>query len=284
MAVKISAKDVKQLRDLTGAGMMDCKKALVEAEGDTDKAIDILRKKGQKLAGKRADRDASEGVVFALTSGNRNKGIIMKLGCETDFVAKGDGFIALAKSFAELALKKLPETLADFLALTYEGSELTVAEKIIEQTGVIGEKLEISKYGKIVTAAGEGQVIPYIHAGYRAGVLVSLNLEGPSLIEAGKNVAMQVAAMKPIALDKDSVKASVVEKEIEIGREKAREEGKPEAMLDRIATGRLNKFFKENTLLNQIYVKSTSKETVTQYLQSVDKKLTVTEFKHVELK
>jgi len=283
MAVKISAKDVKQLRDLTGAGMMDCKKALVEAEGDTDKAIDLLRKKGQKLAGKRADRDASEGVVIALTSGNRNNGIIMKLGCETDFVAKGDGFVALAKSFAELALKQLPDTLEDFLALPYTGSEMTVAEKIIEQTGVIGEKLEISKYGKIVTAAGEGQVIPYIHAGYRAGVLVALNLEGPSLIEVGKNVAMQVAAMKPIALDKDGVDSAVVEKEIEIGRDLARQEGKPEAILDKIATGRLNKFFKERTLLNQIYVKSTSKETITQYLQSVDKKLSVTEFKHVEL-
>lgn len=281
--MKISALDVKKLRDLTGAGFMDCKKALVEAEGDTDTAIDLLRKKGQKLAGKRADRDASEGAVIALTSGNRNKGIIMKLGCETDFVAKGDGFIALAKSFAELALKNLPDSLEDFLALPYDG-ELSVSGKIVEQVGVIGEKLEISKYGKVVTAAGEGQVIPYIHAGYRAGVLIALNLEGPSLIEAGKNVAMQVAAMRPIALDKDGVDASVVEKEIEIGREQARQEGKPEAMLDRIATGRLNKFYKERTLLNQIYVKSTSKETITKYLQSVDKKLTVTEFKHVELK
>jgi len=227
--MKISALDVKKLRDITGAGFMDCKKALVEAEGDTDTAIDLLRKKGQKLAGKRADRDASEGAVIALTSGNRNNGIIMKLGCETDFVAKGEGFIALAKSFAELALKKLPDTLEDFLALPYDGG-MSVSEKLVEQIGVIGEKLEISKYGKIVTAAGEGQVIPYIHAGYRAGVLVALNLEGPTLIEPGKNVAMQVAAMRPIALDKDGVDASVVEKEIEIGREQARQEGKPEAI------------------------------------------------------
>ena len=282
--MKISAKEVKKLRDMTGAGMMDCKKALVEAEGDIDAAIDILRKKGQKLASKRADRDASEGAVIALTSHNRNSGVIMKLGCETDFVAKGDGFIALAKSFAELALKELPDTLEDFLALPYEGSAMTVAEKVVEQTGVIGEKLEISKYGKIVTAAGEGQVIPYIHAGYKAGVLVALNTEGPDLIEAGKNVAMQVAAMRPIALDKDGVDATVVEKEIEIGKEQARQEGKPEAILDKIAMGRLNKFYKERTLLNQIYVKSTSKETITQYLQSVDKQLTVTDFKHVELK
>ncbi len=143
--------------------------------------------------------------------------------------------------------------------------------------------MEISQYGKIETAAGEGQVIPYIHAGYRAGVLVALNLEGPNLIEAGKNVAMQVAAMHPIALDKDGVDATIVEKEIEIGREQARQEGKPEAMLDRIATGRLNKFYKEKTLLNQMYVKS-NKQSITQYLQSIDKKLTVTEFKHVVLK
>lgn len=283
MEVKISAKDVKKLRDLTGAGMMDCKKALVEAKGDTDTAIDLLRKKGQKLAGKRADRDASEGVVIALTSKNRNNGIIMKLGCETDFVAKGDSFVALAKSFAELALKERPNSLEELLALPYDDG-MSISEKIIEQVGVIGEKLEISQYGKIETAAGEGQVIPYIHAGYRAGVLVALNLEGPNLVEAGKNVAMQVAAMHPIALDKDGVDASVVEKEIEIGRDLAKQEGKPEAMLDRIATGRLNKFYKEKTLLNQTYVKSTSKESITQYLQSVDKKLTVTEFKHVVLK
>ena len=279
--MKVSAQDVKKLRDITGAGFMDCKKALVEAEGDTDKAIDILRKKGQKLAGKRADRDASEGAVIALTSKNRNNGVIMKLGCETDFVAKGEGFIALAKSFAELALKKLPDTLEDFLALPYDDG-ISVSEKIVEQVGVIGEKLEISKYSKVVTAAGEGQVIPYIHAGYRAGVLVALNLEGPSLIEVGKNVAMQVAAMKPIALDKDGVDASVVEKEIEIGREQARQEGKPEAILDKIAMGRLNKFYKEKTLLHQMYVKS-NKQSITQYLQSIDKKLTVTDFKHVEL-
>jgi len=277
----ITAKDVKKLRDLTGAGMMDCKKALVEADGDTDKAIEYLRKKGQKMAGKRADRDAKEGVVIALTSANRNNGIIIRLGCETDFVAKGDSFIALGNSMAEIALKNLPASLEDLLALPYEGG-MSVAEKLIEQIGVIGEKVEISKYEKIETAAGQGQVIPYIHMGYRAGVIVALNLEGPSFIEPGKNVAMQVAAMRPIALDKDGVDATVVEKEIEIGKDQARQEGKPEAILDKIAMGRLNKFYKERTLLNQMYVKS-NKQSITQYLQSIDKKLTVTEFKHVEL-
>jgi len=231
--------------------------------------------------GKRADRDAKEGVVIALTSANRNNGVIIRLGCETDFVAKGDSFIALGNSMAALALKKLPASLEDLLALPYEGS-MTVAEKLVEQIGVIGEKVEISKYEKIETAAGEGQVIPYIHMGYRAAVIVALNLEGPTFIEPGKNVAMQVAAMRPIALDKDGVDSSLVEKEIEIGKDQARQEGKPEAILDKIAMGRLNKFYKERTLLNQMYVKS-NKQSITQYLQSIDKKLTVTDFKHIEL-
>ena len=278
--VAISAKDVKKLRDLTGAGMMDCKKALTEAEGDTEKAIEILRKKGQKMAGKRADRDAKEGVVIALTSHNRNNGVIIRLGCETDFVAKGDGFIGLANSLAELALKKLPNSLEELLALPYEGT--TVSEKLIEQIGIIGEKIEISKYAKIETAAGEGQVIPYIHMGYRAGVIVALNLEGPDYIEPGKNVAMQVAAMRPIAVDKDGVDASIVEKEIEIGKEQARQEGKPEAILDKIAAGRLNKFYKERTLLNQAYVKA-NKQSVADYLKSINKNLTISDFKHIEL-
>jgi len=277
----ISAQDVKKLRDLTGAGMMDCKKALSEAGGDFDKAIEELRKKGQKLSAKRADREANEGVVMALTSANRNNGIVFKLGCETDFVAKTDSFIDLAKQIGEIALKNLPETTEALLALPFEGGT-TIATKVEEQVGVIGEKLEISNYAKLETAAGEGQVIPYIHMGYRAGVLVALNLEGPDLIEPGKNVAMQVAAMKPVALDKDGVDSSIVEKEIEIGKEIARNEGKPEEMLERIATGKLNKFFKENTLLNQAYVKD-GKSSVAQYLESVKKGLTITAFKHVEL-
>lgn len=278
---KISASDVKKLRDMTGAGMMDCKKALVEAEGDFDKAVENLRLKGQKLSAKRADRDATEGVVIALTSGNRNNGVVVRLSCETDFVAKNEAFVAFATKIAEIALKNLPDSKEALLALPFDG-DLNVGDKVTEQVGVIGEKLEVAAYEKIVTAAGEGQVLPYIHMGHRAGVLVALNLEGPQFIEPGKNVAMQVAAMKPLALDKDGVDSSVVEKEIEIGKELARQEGKPEAMLERIAMGKLNRFFKDNTLLNQLYVKD-SKSTVAQYLQSIDKNLTITEFKHVTL-
>ena len=279
--VKISAADVKKLRDTTGAGMMDCKKALTEANGEFEQAIDLLRKRGQKLSAKRADRDAKEGVVFALTSGNRNKGIIIRLGCETDFVAKNEDFVNFAKSIAEIALKNLPESNEALLALPYD-DKMSISEKVEQQTGVIGEKLEVSKYAKIVTAAGEGQVVPYIHLGYRAGVILAINVEGPDLVEPAKNVAMQVAAMRPIAVDKDGIDATMVEREIAVGMEQAREAGKPEAMLEKIAMGKLNKFYKERTLLNQAYVKD-SKVNVAGYLQSINSNLTVTDFKHVEL-
>ena len=279
--VKISAADVKKLRDMTGAGMMDCKKALVEAEGNIEEAIALLRKKGQKLSAKRADRDAKEGAVIAKTSSNRNNGIIIRLSCETDFVSKGDGFINFANEIADIALKNRPDTLEDLLALPYN-SELTIGEKVTEQVGVIGEKVELKAYEKIETAAGEGQVLPYIHMGNRAAVLVALNLEGPQFIEPGKNVAMQIAAMRPVAIDKDGVDPSVVEKEIEIGKDQARQEGKPEDLIERIAMGKLNKFFKERTLLNQTYVKE-GKKSVQDYLKGIDPKLTVTAFKHVEL-
>lgn len=279
--MSISAADVKKLRDQTGAGMMDCKKALTESNGDVEKAIEVLRKKGQKLSAKRADRETKEGVVIALTSANRNTGIVVRLGCETDFVAKGEGFINLATELAEIALKNLPESNDALLALPYN-SEMTVAEKVTEQVGVIGEKLDLNDYAKLETAAGEGQVLPYIHMGYRAGVIVALNLEGPDKIEPGKNVAMQVAAMKPIALDKDDVPQEKIDSELEIGKEIARKEGKPEEMLERIATGKLNKYFKENTLLNQAYVKD-GKMSVGDYLKSIHPDLTVTDFKHVAL-
>ncbi len=281
MEVKISAADVKKLRDMTGAGMMDCKKALKEANGDFDGAIEFLRKKGQKLSDKRADREAKEGVVIAITSENRNNGVIVRLSCETDFVAKTESFVDLAKSIANIALKNLPADKDALLELSFDDS-LTVGAKVTEQLGVIGEKIEVAEFAKIETAAGEGQVLPYIHMGHKAGVLVALNLEGPDKIQAGKDVAMQVAAMKPIALDADDVAQDIKDKELRIGMEMAQAEGKPEAMLERIATGRLNKFFKENTLLNQIFVKD-NKKTVAAYLQSIDKNLTVTSFKHVTL-
>ena len=279
--MSISAKDVKHLRDITGAGMMDCKKALQESNGDVEGAIEVLRKKGQKLSAKRAEREANEGVVVALTSHNKNNGVVLRLSCETDFVAKGEGFINLAKEFANIALSKLPDSMDDLLALPY-GEGVSIGEKVIEQVGVIGEKIEIKEYDKIVTQAGEGQVLPYIHMGYRAGVIVALNKEGADFEEPGKNVAMQIAAMKPLAVDKADVPQEIIDKEIEIGKELARNEGKPEEMLERIATGRLNKFFKETTLLNQSYVKD-SKQTIGSYLNGLTDGLTVTAFKHISL-
>jgi len=275
--VKISAAEVKKLRDQTGAGMMDCKKALTEAEGDYEKAIDYLRKKGQKMAGKRADREAKEGVVIAVTSDNSKNGVVLRLSCETDFVSKNEDFINLAKSFADTALKALPDTLEELNALTHDGT--TIAEKCTEQIGVIGEKIEVSQYGKLESS---GQVVPYIHMGYRAGVIVALNQDGENAVEPGKNVAMQVAAMKPVALDKDGVDSDTIAREIEIGKDQARAEGKPEAMIEKIAMGKLNKFYKERTLLNQAYVKD-SKLNVAGYLQSIDKDLKVTAFKSIQL-
>ncbi len=279
--MSVSAKDVKELRDITGAGMMDCKSALTESNGDIEQAIEILRKKGQKLSAKRAEREANEGVVIALTSYNKNNGVVIKLSCETDFVAKGEGFINLAQDIAQAALTNLPDTLEELIALPYDKS-LSIADKVIEQIGVIGEKIEVKEYAKIETEAGQGQVLPYIHMGYKAGVIVALNLEGPQYEAAGKDVAMQVAAMKPIAVSKDSVPQEIVDKELEIGMELARNEGKPEAMLDKIAQGRLQKFFKETTLLAQVFVKDSSKS-IEEYLKSQHKDLTVTDFKHIAL-
>ena len=274
--VKISAADVKKLREQTGAGMMDCKKALTEAEGDFEKAIEILRKKGQKLSAKRADRSATEGVVIAQVSDDKTYGVIVKLSCETDFVAKNDSFVQLAQDFAQLAINNKPANLDALLALDYQG--ITVGEKVTEQIGVIGEKLELAAFEQLEAP----MVAPYIHMGYKAGVIVGLNKANDNFYEAGRDVAMQVAAMKPIGVTKDDVDAKVIEKEIEIGKEVARQEGKPEAMLEKIAMGKLNKFFKENTLLNQAFVKD-NKSTVAAYLQSIDNDLTVTGFKHVTL-
>ncbi|MBL7813982.1 MAG: elongation factor Ts [Saprospiraceae bacterium] len=279
MAVSID--DIKKLREMTGAGMGDCKKALENSGGDIEGAIDFLRKLGQKLSVKREDREAKEGVCIAVTSHNRNNGVVLRLSCETDFVAKNEKFVALAESFAAIALKHLPESREALLALqTEEG--ISIEDKVKEQIGVIGEKLEITDYDFIKTAAGKGQVLPYIHAGYRAAVIVALNQEGPDLIEAGKNVAMQVAAMKPVAVNESGVDAATVNREIEIGKEQARAEGKPEAMIEKIAQGKLQRFYKDFTLLKQDYVKDGSKN-VAAYLDSVSKGLTVTDFKHAKL-
>jgi elongation factor Ts len=274
--ITLSAVDVKKLRDMTGAGMMDCKSALTEAEGDFEKAIEILRKKGQKLSVKRADREAKEGAVIALVSGDKKKGVIVKLSCETDFVAKNDDFVKLAKEFAQIALDHFPTTREALVEQSYNG--ITIGEKITEQVGVIGEKVELSAYEHLEAP----QIASYIHMGNRAGVLVGLNTADEKFFEAGRDVAMQVAAMRPVAVDKDGVSAHVIEKEIEIGKEQARQEGKPEAMLEKIAIGKLNKFYQESTLLNQAFVKD-NKLTVQAYLKSLDGNLTVTDFRHVEL-
>ncbi|HPG05970.1 MAG TPA: translation elongation factor Ts [Saprospiraceae bacterium] len=273
----ISATDVKKLRDITGAGMMDCKKALAEADGDFDKAIEVLRKQGQKLSLKRADREATEGVVIAKVSDDSTRGVVVKLSSETDFVAKNESFIDLTKEFADIALENFPATLEDLLALPYKGG-ITIQDKVTEQVGVIGEKIELAEYARLEAPL----VTSYIHMGNKAAVLIGLNQANPDFIDAGRDVAMQVAAMKPLAVDKDGVDATIVEKEIEIGKEQARQEGKPEEMLEKIALGKLSKFYKENTLLNQEFVKE-AKTSVAQYLERIGKGLTVTEFKHIQL-
>ncbi len=271
---KITAADVNKLRKQTGAGMMDCKKALVEAEGDFDKAIDLLRKKGQKVAAKRADRDASEGAVIALTSDDNKKGIVVMVNCETDFVAKNESFVSLATRIAEVALANFPATLADLKAVSFDDS-MTIEEKLTEQTGVIGEKIDIAGYE---TAEG-AFVASYIHMGNKIATLVTLTEEAA---EAGRDVAMQAAAMNPLALNKDGVSQEAIDREIEVGKEQARAEGKPEAMLEKIAMGKLGKFYKENTLVEQAFIKD-SKMSVAKYLDSVKKGMEVTDFKRLAL-
>ncbi len=276
MSANISAADVKKLREMTGAGMMDCKKALTEAGGDFDKAVEVLRKKGQKVSAKRADREANEGVVTAQVSDDKKKGVIVKLSCETDFVAKGDDFVKFAEDVAALALSHFPATHEELMGLDMNG--LPVSERVTELVGKINEKIELAAYERMEAE----QVAPYIHMGNKAAVLVGLNKASEEAYNAGRDVAMQVAAMKPVALDKDGVDQSIIDKEIEIGKEQARQEGKPEQIIEKIAMGKLNKFFKESTLLNQQFVKDSS-HSVSSYLKSFDKELTVTDFKHVEL-
>lgn len=267
--MSISASDVKKLRDITGAGMMDCKKALTESGGDFDKAADIIRKKGQAVANKRADREATEGAVLAGVTGDATRGAIVVLNSETDFVAKNEGFVALANSILELALDKNPSNLEELKELELDGTR--VADLIVQQIGIIGEKIDISYYEKLEAA----QVTPYIHPGNKLATIVGLNKKAD--FQVGRDVAMQVAAMSPVSVDKDSIPQEVIDKEIEIGKEQARLEGKPEELLERIAMGKLNKFYKESTLLNQDFTKD-NKKTVREYLQDTDKELTVTAF------
>lgn len=270
----ITAADVNKLRQITGAGMMDCKKALVEANGDTEKAIEILRKKGQKVAANRADRESSEGAAIAKVNTANTSGVVISLNCETDFVAKNDSFVALANELADLALGC--DTKKAFLAADFKG--ISVQDKLIEQTGVIGEKIEIGGFEKL-SAPFVGS---YIHAGNRIATLVGLSAAVKGADVVSKDVAMQVAAMNPVALNEAGVDQSIIDKEIEIAKDQLRQEGKPEAMLDNIAKGKLKRFFKDNTLVNQDFIKD-NKSSVDQYVKSVDSSLEISGFKRVAL-
>jgi elongation factor Ts len=271
----ISAADVARLRRATLAGMMDCKKALEEAEGNFDKAVEIIRKKGQAVANKRADREATEGVVISKTTPDGKFGAILVLNSETDFVAKNADFVNLATSILDIAVSNKPSNLEDLKSLTLDG--VKIGDKVVEYVGIIGEKLDLSYFEKIEAE----HVQAYIHPGNRLATIVGFSKAGAD-IQVYKDVAMQVAAMNPVAVDKDSVPESVIAQELEIGKEQARRDGKPEEMLEKIAQGKLSKFFKESTLLNQDFVKD-NKMTIRQYLQSVDKDLTVTDFKRYTL-
>jgi elongation factor Ts len=276
--MKISASEVNNLRKSTGAGMMDCKNALVEANGDLDKAIEILRKKGQKVAAKRADRDSHQGAAIAITNKEKTIGAAIVLACETDFVGKNADFINLANELANIALSC--DSKEDLLKASIDN--MNVEEKLLEQTGVIGEKIQINKFVKI----NAPYVGSYIHAGNKIATVVGLSKTNDNLLDdmvnLSKDVAMQVAAMNPIALNEEGVDSNVIEKEIEIAKDQLRTEGKPEAMLDNIAKGKLKRFFKDNTLINQAFIKDT-KISVSDYLSSFDKELTVTCFDRVSI-
>ena len=270
----ITAKEVNELRKKTGAGMMDCKKALQESNGDLESAIDFLRKKGQKIAAKRGDRDASEGLVLAKSTENGSIGVLLCLNCETDFVAKNEDFSRLANTILDIAIESNVNSKDALLKLNFSDS-FTVGEKITEQSGVIGEKIEISSFERIEAV----RVISYNHPGNQIASLVGLTVDAE---DEGKQVAMQVAAMNPIALDQDSVSQEIIDREIEVGKDLAIQEGKPEEMAEKIAKGRLNKFFKETTLLNQAFIRD-NKKSVKQFLKDTNPDLSVTDFKRHSL-
>lgn len=271
----ITAADVNKLRKQTGAGMMDCKKALVETDGDFEAAVDVLRKKGQKVAAKRGDNEANEGVIFAETKGS--VGYILQLNCETDFVAKNGDFQTMIKSIMTVGMDNGVASKEELMALAYN-DKLSVAEKLIEQIGVIGEKLDISNFAKVEAAT----VVAYNHPGNQLATLVGLSKDSEIASDAGKQVAMQVAAMNPLALSKDGIDEVTIARELEVGKDLAIQEGKPVEMADKIAQGRLGKFFKENTLMSQAFIKD-NKQTVEQFLTTSESGLTVTEFKRFAL-
>ena len=275
--VNITAADVNKLRQMTGAGMMDCKKALQENDGDFEKAIDYLRKKGQKLATKRADKDANEGIVLARTNEAKDYAAVFMLNCETDFVAKNQEFVDFSNLLMSKAIENMPSTIEEFKSLDVNGRN--VEDNITEMIGKTGEKMELAHF-EVIRAS---RVFAYNHPGNRLATILGLNKTGTDGIDqAGHEVAMQIAAMAPVAVDKDDVPAETIAREIEIGKEQARQEGKPEEMVEKIALGKLNKFYKESTLLNQEFVRD-NKLSVGEYLRKLDKDLTVTGFKRFML-
>jgi len=271
----ITAAEVNKLRQQTGSGMMDCKKALEECNGDFEAAVDFLRKKGAKVAANRADRDAKEGVVLAKTATDKKSGIVISVNCETDFVAQNADFIKFAETVASVALDKKPATADELKSLSYDGT-ISIADKFMEQVGKIGEKIDIGFY-QVIRAE---QVVGYIHPGNRLAVSIGFNKIVSD--EVAKNIAMQAAAMAPLAIDKDDVDATTINRELDIARETTRAEGKPEDMIEKIAQGKLNKFYKDSTLLNQEYFID-NKLTVRQFLQGVEKDLTVSALKRFSL-
>jgi elongation factor Ts len=276
----ITAADINKLRQTTGAGMMDCRKALVESDGDFEKAIDYLRKKGQKVAALRSDREAKEGVIIAATTADRKTGLIITLACETDFVSKNAEYVAVAQSIMDVAIRNNVKSLDELMTARLDNA--TVADKINDQVAKIGEKIQLARFERIDAEA----VASYIHGAYRMGVLVGLNKNTTPALEAGREVAMQIAAMNPVAVDQDSVSKEMIEREKAIVTDQIRNDpkmaGKPDEMIDKIAVGKLNAFFKENTLTAQPFVKDASK-TVGDHLKSVDPELKVTQFKRVQL-
>lgn len=275
-SVIITAADVNKLRLQTGAGMMDCKKALSEAQGDFEKAIDFLRKRGQKVAANRVDRDAKEGIILAKSTPDNKRGVMIALNCETDFVAKNNDFIQYAENLMNLALDKSAKSMDELKSMPLNG--ITVNDSLFDQIGKIGEKIDLSRF-EVIEAE---KVIVYNHPGNKLASMVGFNGDASNLNEVGKDVAMQIAAMNPVAVDKDDVDPTLLEREIEIGKDQARQEGKPEEMVEKIAMGKLNKFYKECTLNNQSFIKD-EKKTIAQLLAETGKGLKVTSFKRIQL-
>ena len=273
---QITASEVNKLRKQTGAGMMDCKNALVEANGDFELAIDVLRKKGQKVASKRSDRTASEGVVLAGVSEDKKFGAIISVNCETDFVAKNEDFIVFSKSILNTVLSNKVTSKEELEKLNLDG--ISISDKLLEKTGVIGEKIELGFFDYILSEF----VSSYIHHGNRLASIVGLNIHNQDYLEAGKDVCMQVAAMNPMGISEKDISKEVLDRELDIAKDTARKEGKPEEMIEKIALGRLGKFFKENTLLKQAFIKD-GKKSIEQYLKEINSELNISEFKRFGL-